>query len=74
MSEVSGNRPTPLDHQPKYSQPGNEEVGLARITYYGDTRVVCSCGWSAGHVRAKVLEDSIDRHLGKKHDGRGIRL
>lgn len=49
-------------------------VRLARITYYGDTRVDCSCGWSFGHVREKVREDAIDRHLEKRHSGRGIRL
>jgi hypothetical protein len=49
-------------------------VGLAVISY-SDIGAVCSCGgWSYIHRRRKVLEDAIDRHLTKRHDGRGIRL
>lgn len=51
-----------------------KQVGLARIIYYGDTRVECSCGWSYGHHRAKVLEDAVDNHFNKRHQGKGIRL
>lgn len=52
-----------------------KQVGLARISYNDQGRAVCSCGWeSTGHIRPKVLEDLIDRHLLKRHGGRGIRL
>lgn len=63
------------DHQPKIADPAKaKDVGLAVITY-GDGWATCSCaGWSGMHRRAKVLEDMIDRHLNRKHDGRGIRL
>lgn len=49
-------------------------VGLAVIRTEGIT-ATCSCkGWSRTHARDKVREDSIDRHLAKRHNGRGIRL
>lgn len=53
-----------------------KDVRLARISYHGTHLVVaqCSCGWSFGHNREKVREDAIDRHLAKRHEGRGIRL
>lgn len=51
-----------------------KDVRIARITYFGDTRAECSCGWSTGSIRKKVLDDKIDRHLRKRHGGRGIRL
>ena len=73
MTDVSGNRSQPLDHQPpKITRP--KKVGLARITYFGSLRAACSCGWQAGHTRPKVLEDKIDAHLAKQHQGRGIRV
>lgn len=50
-----------------------KEVGLARISYEG-AETFCSCGWSYGHSRDKVREDAIDKHLAKRHEGRGIRL
>lgn len=59
--------------QKPLSQPGSKSVGLARVSYQGD-RAVCSCGWGAGAARVKILEDKIDRHLAKRHNGRGIRL
>lgn len=49
------------------------EVRLARISYSGAS-AACSCGWSVSHAREKVREDSIDRHLDKRHNGRGIRF
>lgn len=73
MTAVSGNRPQPQDHI-RATDRRTGKVGLARITYYGDTHAECSCGWSVGHTREKVREDAIDRHLNKKHLGRGIRL
>lgn len=49
-----------------------KEVRMARISYHEDG-AVCSCGWVVRHLREKVVEDSIDRHLAKKHKGRGFR-
>lgn len=60
--------------QKPQSTTKTREVGLAVITHYGDTRVECSCGWSYGHTREKVREDAVDKHLDKRHSGRGIRL
>lgn len=52
-----------------------KQVRLAVISYTEDGEVVCSCGgWSTNHTRVKVREDAIDRHLAKRHGGRGIRL
>jgi hypothetical protein len=67
----TGDRQAPLN-------PGTvREVGLATITMgqaagmeYGQ----CSCGWGAYHKRLKVLDDRIDKHIRKSHNGRGIRL
>lgn len=72
---VSGNRPATSDRQPAFlkSRPA-KRVGLAVISYYGGSVAGCSCGANFGHARAKVLEDKIDRHINKKHNGRGIRV
>jgi hypothetical protein len=48
-------------------------VGLAVVKTDGGV-ASCSCGWEYGHTRDKVREDAVDRHLDKKHNGRGIRL
>jgi hypothetical protein len=88
MSEVSGNAipvgDAPVPEVPRRPQDHlsgptgqTREVGLARISYAESQRGThgeCSCGWGAVHLRAKVLEDKIDRHLETKHGGRGIRL
>lgn len=53
------------------------EVRLAVIKYSDvDGRMVaeCNCGQPFVQPRFKVLEDAIDRHIDKKHNGRGIRL
>ena len=66
-------KPETQDHL-KRSKPtewGNPR--MARISY-GDGFAACSCGWSKAHKRAKVLEDAIDRHLAKRHEGRGLRF
>lgn len=55
------------------SQPGAKEVNMAVVHYEGDY-AACSCGWSFGHTREKVREDAVDRHLTKRHEGRGLRL
>lgn len=48
------------------------EVRLAVISYE-DIWALCSCGWAFGAKRDKVREDAVDRHLERKHNGRGIR-
>lgn len=64
-----------LGFQKRVKPEDAKPVGLARISYADDGTVVCSCGgWTYWHRREKVREDAIDRHLLRKHDGRGIRL
>jgi hypothetical protein len=58
--------------QKPVSEPGKRQVGLAVVSYDGG-RAQCSCGWGFTHTREKVREDAIDRHLDRKHQGRGIR-
>lgn len=63
----------------KPTDPGQrKKVGLARISYglteTGREFAECSCGQPFAQQRAKVREDAIDKHLLKKHKGRGIRL
>lgn len=67
-------RPTTTGFQKPLDPGKHKPVGLAIITYYGDTHAGCSCGWAFGHLRAKVREDAIDRHLTKAHGGVGIRI
>lgn len=55
------------------SAPGAKQVNLARISYENGW-AKCSCGWAFGHLREKVREDAVDRHINKRHAGRGIRL
>lgn len=59
--------------QKRVSTPGAKTTNLARISRDG-IYALCSCGWAFGHARDKVREDAVDRHLDKRHDGRGIRL
>lgn len=49
------------------------EVGLAVISYVAGG-ATCSCHWFAKPARPKVVEDRIDRHIEKRHAGRGIRI
>lgn len=61
----------------KRVQPGSAKpVGLAMVSMDpSGTAASCSCGgWVFRHRRLKVVEDAIDRHLQKRHQGRGIRL
>ena len=51
-----------------------KEVGLAVIKYESTAVASCSCGVLIVHQRSKILEDRIDRHLLKRHNGQGIRL
>ena len=71
--KVSRNTPV-LDRQRKVSPEQWTKPGLAMISYAGDTSATCSCGWSKTHPRVKALEDAIDRHVAKRHNGRAIRL
>jgi hypothetical protein len=50
------------------------EVRMAVVTYTHSDRVECNCGWSRTHPRSKILENAIDRHFAKRHQGKGIRL
>ena len=50
-----------------------KEVGLAVITL-GENYAMCSCGKPFTQQRERVREDAIDRHLDRKHGGRGIRV
>lgn len=70
-------RPRPTDHLPGAGPL--KEVGLARISTHPNynregSTAVCSCGWNYYHARDKVREDAIDRHIERKHKGRGVRL
>lgn len=47
---------------------------LARVRYTTGQTVECSCGWYYGHIRPSVIEDAIDRHLQRRHEGKGFRL
>lgn len=47
---------------------------VAVIRYVGVDMATCSCGWTCRSGRVKVREDKIDRHLTKRHNGRGVRL
>lgn len=64
----------PQGFQKPLRSPSRRAVGLARISYVDGGGVVCSCGWTYVHVREKVREDAVDRHINRKHNGRGIRL
>lgn len=66
-------RPSPSDRLAPIDTGKRVQVRLARISY-GDNYAVCSCGKPFTQHREKVREDAIDRHINKKHAGRGIRL
>lgn len=66
-------RPETTGFQKRLDPSGWKGVGLAVITYEGHG-AMCSCGWSLVHHREKVRENAVDRHLRKRHAGRGIRL
>lgn len=76
--DVSRNRPATSDRQPKTKVLRGKttgKFGIAVISYDAEGRYAsCKCDWSFWHQRTKVVEDAIDRHLAKKHRGRGIRL
>lgn len=70
MVEVSGNRKVDRKTDPNEWQ----DVRLA-VVRYDFPRAICSCGWKAKKARRlRVLDDRIDRHLAKRHEGKGIRL
>lgn len=51
-----------------------KDVRIARVSYREDGSAACSCSWVTPPARDKVQEDRIDRHLNKRHGGRGFRL
>lgn len=73
--EVSGNRPKPLDHQPKLANPNRVSVGMPIIRDNAEAGVItCSCTWHHVHTRTKVREDRAQGHLDAKHNGQGLWL
>lgn len=63
-----------IKHEQKPTPQQWRDVRLAVISYEG-LGAACSCGWRSRQARRlSVLEDRIDRHLAKRHDGKGIRL
>lgn len=67
-------RPPTRDRQPKVQQAGGRTVRVPVISTEGST-TACSCGgWAKTHPRQKVREDAADRHLDRKHGGRGLWL
>lgn len=81
MSIDTGHRPEtrgfqkPLRVQNGRRASKTKAVGLAVVSYVSATVAACSCeGWVGAYHREKLLEDAIDRHINKKHGGRGIRL
>lgn len=67
-------RPATQGFQKRTSPDDFKKVKLAVITYTDSGASVCSCGWRHNVARSKVQEDAIDRHLAKRHNGRGIRV
>lgn len=60
--------------KPQRTPKDGRPVGMAVVSYQEDGSVVCSCGgWVYRHIRPKVIEDAIDRHIERKHNGRGFR-
>lgn len=47
------------------------EVYLPVVSITGPN-AKCSCGWAASHSRKKILDDKIQTHLDKHHQGRGL--
>lgn len=47
---------------------------VAMVKYAATGGASCSCGWYSPHKRRKVLDDAIDRHLERRHQGKGVRL
>ncbi len=62
----TSDRLKPMTGEPK-SKPK-----LPVLTTTGEF-MACSCGgWATSHKRTKVREDRAQRHLDRKHGGRGI--
>lgn len=70
---MSKKRPPTRDRHRKPSPANWTDPRLAMISY-DDVTVACSCGWDYYHPREKIRENAIDRHLNKRHEGRGIRF
>jgi hypothetical protein len=51
------------------------KVGMAVVSRDRVTGIMrCSCGQPFMHQREKPRENAIDKHIERKHQGRGIRL
>jgi hypothetical protein len=71
------NRPETQGFQKPVRPDDFKVVGLAVVSMEqaaGRECAQCSCGWTGYHSRLKVLDDRIDRHLQRRHAGRGIRV
>lgn len=64
------------DHLPKLNDPTKAKpVGLPIIREPQAGCLQCSCGgFTIIHERQKVREDRAQKHIDKKHGGRGIWL
>jgi hypothetical protein len=64
------------DHLTKLRDPAKAKpVGIAVIKSEAAGSLSCSCGgWSIIHPRAKVREDRAQKHIDRKHGGRGVWL
>ena len=59
--------------KPAKSAP-TKKTSVGVVSYRAADAVRCNCGWTNHHGREKVLEDSIDRHIRKRHGGQGFRM
>ena len=57
--------------QKPFRPTARREVRLAVISEKRDG-VTCNCGWVFAHPRAKVFRDRAQKHVDKRHSGRGI--
>lgn len=64
-------RPQTRDRLPSTKAGSAKPMRMVSLTADGLT-IVCSCGWSVFHQRTKPREDSAERHLNRKHNGKGI--
>ncbi len=64
-------KPPVTDHHPKAEC--NKDVAMPRV--HDESGVITiTCGWAKAHTRRKVREDAAERHLKRKHNGRGLWL
>lgn len=67
-------RPEPQGFRKPIDTGQRKGVRIARISYTEDGYAKCSCGQPFKQPREKPREDAIDKHLNRKHGGRGFRL